>query len=69
LSLLVQLLLTHGMKKLIEKVLNVSLLQTAYPQLSRVKLSLYWPKKHMRKVEVYLNSFLTSVLDGDEWSA
>jgi len=38
LSLLVQLILTHGMKKLIEKVLNVSLFQTVNPQLSTVKV-------------------------------
>jgi hypothetical protein len=59
------------MKKLIEKVLKVSLYQTVNPQLSTVKLSLYMPRRHMRKVEVlvYLHSFLTSVLNGDEWSA
>ena len=45
------------------------LFQTVNPQLSRVKLSFYLPRRHIKKVEVYLHLFLTSAPDGDEWSA
>ena len=40
------------------------------PQVKYSKgMSLYWPRRHITKVEVYLHSFWTSVPDGDEWSA
>jgi hypothetical protein len=49
-----------------DAVLELNIMENVPTQLPtiKVKLSLFTPRRYMRGVEVYLRSFLTSVLDG-----